>query len=890
VRARHPLDDLDDDIRDHIERETQDNVDRGMAREEAQRAALRKFGGLLRTKEDTRAVWIPIVLEQLVQDLRYAFRTLRGSPGFALGVILTIAVGVGPNSAVFTIIDSVILQPLPYRDPDRLVAFVSTSPLGWNRGASPAQFNAYKATTGVEDISAHWFTSVNLTGSEPEQLTAGWASERFFALLGVSPVLGRTFTPEEDSLDGDQVVLVSERLWQRRFDGERTVLGQTLSVNGEPHVIVGVVPYVDIEALRQPVNPPDIPAPDVWLPAQIDPASSMVLPAFVALGRLSEGVRVESVNPQLAGIAKTFWQEHPTAIPGVLHAEGSFGIERYMEVALWNVRQPLWIFAGAVGLVLLIACANIASVMLARGTGRGREIAVRTALGAAPSRIVRQFVVESAVLASAGGALGLILGQIALRALLRLNPGDIPRIGPDGSGLVFDWRLFAFSAGLAIVTVVLIGLVPAWRIVQHDQLTIRLRSTFLRGDRHQQRVRKALVVAEVAMSVVLLVGAALLVRTFLAIRAVEPGFDPNGVLTTRVTLSEGRFASTAAVAEAIQQGVGQLRQLPGVESAAITCCVPLQLQLGLPVVIEGRPPDARSRYSVFFSPVSTEFFDTFRIPLRRGRVFDDRDDARSPNVAIINEAMARLYWPDSDPFESSISIGKGLGPQFDAPPRQVIGIVGDVRSTSLNRPPSPMIYFPWAQLPDAQNAVFSFRRSMTWVIRVQQDSVSPTLPKSMQEVVRQVTGGIPPSEPRWMTDIVTRSTAQSDFQTTLLTVFAGSALLLAAVGLYGLMAYAVQCRRSEIGVRLALGAQPFELRNRLVWEGMTLVVVGLCVGLAAAVGLSRLLASLLFGVTERDPATFSLVALLVTTAALLGVLIPARRAAALDPVAALRCE
>jgi predicted permease len=821
-------------------------------------------------------------VDTFIQDLKYTLRLLRASPGFTLAAVAALALGIGANTAIFSVLNTVILEPLPYPDPERLVMFLNTSPQGSGGGASPTKFNLWRRQTGAfQDVAAYRFSVVNVTGGEdPEQVSSAIVSADFFRLFGATPAIGRTFTAQEDLPNGGAVVVLGNGFWRRRFGGDPGIVGRTVAFNGRPHEVIGVLAPFDTNAIQSPIG-----SPDVWLPFQIDPYSTMQGHFFAAAGRIKPGLSLEAANAQLGPAAAEFRQTYPNALP----PQAGFGIQPLQEIIVRNVRSSLWILAGAVSFVLLIACANVANLLLVRATVRQREIAIRSAIGAARGRITRQLLTESVVLSLVGGLVGLVLGVIGIRALLALNPGNIPRIGVGGAGVDVDLRVLAFTAVVSLVTGLGFGLFPALRAARTD-LSTTLKESGGRsgGGFRQNKTRAVLVVAEVALALVLLVGAALLVRTYVALRAVDPGFDPTNVLTMSMSLTGGRFAKSATVGQLMRDGTERLQALPEVDAAAASCCVPLQGGFGLGFIIEGRPLEGPAHGGGSFTPISANYFNVFKIPLLRGRLFTEQDTTGAPGVVIITQAMARRYWPDGNPVGERLTIGRGLGPGMEEPPRQIVGVVGDVRDGALNREPQPIMYIPWAQLPDAHSANLLEITALAWVVRTRAEPY--TLAEAIQKQLRDASGGLPVARLRAMDEVMAQSTARSDFNMLLLTVFAGSALLLAAIGVYGLMAYSVQQRTQEIGVRLALGADAPRVRNMVTRQGMTLVVIGIVIGVAAAYGLSRVMTSFLFGVTPRDPLVFVLVPIILATVGWLGVWLPARRAARVDPLAALRVE
>ena len=820
-------------------------------------------------------------MEAFRRDLTHSLRMFRRSPGFIAAAVAALALGIGANTAIFSLVSAVLLKPVPFPDPDRLVFLMTTNPQGSNPGASPAKFQHWRKQTDVlQDVSAFRSNVVNDTGgTTPEQLRASQVSAEYFRLTGAPVVLGRTFSRDEDLPTGQRVAVISHGLWTRRFANDRAILGQSISLSGDPHIIVGVIgPGFNLEEFG--------PQPELWVPFQIDPDTVDQGHFFQVVGRLKPGVSLEQARARLKIAGDEYRRLYPDALPPNV----GFSVDPMQEVVVRNARPVLLILSAAVAFVLLIACANVANLLLVRATGRRREIAIRAAIGAGRGRIMRQLLTESVLLSLAGGALGLALGLVGIRALLSVNTAGLPRLGEGGALVGPDWRVVAFTIALSVGTGILFGLFPALHSSRADLNSSLKDSTGRSGAvfRHN-KARSALVVVEVALALVLLVGSALLIRTIVALRSVEPGFEAANVLTMRMSLTGPRFLQSAAVEQLVRDGVERLRSIPGVETASATCCVPLEGGYGLPFRILGRPLEQGPFHGGGgWLTTSEGFFDVFEIPVKRGRVFDRRDDRSAPPVVVINEAMARQFWKDADPLESQIMIGGGVMKELAAEqPRQIIGVVGDVRDAGLNNDPGPRMYVPQAQVPDALNALNLRITPVAWVVRTRVDPYSVSA--AAQEQLRQASG-LPVSDVRSMEDIVSRSISRQRFNVLLMSVFGGSALLLAAIGIYGLMAYSVQQRTREIGIRMALGAGAHQVRRMVVVQGMRLAIAGVIVGLAAAFGLTRVIASFLFGVQPRDPGVFIGIPLLLAVVSLLAVYLPARRASAVDPLAALRYE
>jgi putative ABC transport system permease protein len=815
-------------------------------------------------------------VESFLHDIRYALRALRKTPAFAATALAALALGIGANAAIFSVVNTVLLKPLAYPAADRIVLFFQTTPAGPNYGASATKFNALRRqTTAFQDVSAYEYrgAGLNLTGGAyPEQIHGIRVSADYFRLFGATLALGRTFNADEDRPNGPRVVVLSYGLWQRRFAGDPQMAGKTISLSGVPYTVVGIVGPAFNTELDTP--------PDVWLPFQIDPATTDHAQYFNVVARLKPGVTLGMANAQLQFAAGEFRRN----FPNIMGPRDGFAIQPFQDAIVSDVRPSLLVLAGAVGFVLLIACANVANLLLVRATGRRREIAIRAAIGAGRGRIVRQLLTESVVLSVLGGALGLALGLAGVRALLAANPGDIPRIGQHGAAVAMDWRVVAFTAIVSLATGVLFGLIPALGASRAD-LTAALKAGGGRSGAslHQRKTRALLVAGEVALALVLLIGAALLIRTFAALNAVDPGFDRHNILTMRMSLASSRFRTTSDVNQLVTDAVRRIEALPSVARAGASYNLPLEGVFGIPYNIVGRP-SASARYDGRgWMAVSPGYFDIFRIPILRGRAFTDRDDQAAARVAIVNEAFARKF-----PMAERVVLGQGYGPEFEEPARQIVGVAGNVHDYGLNRDPQPMVYVPTAQVTDGITALANRASTIAWIVRTR---VAPhALRESIERELRESSGGLPVASVRSMEEVVSGSTARERFNMTLLSIFGCAALLLAAIGIYGLMAYSVQQRTQELGIRMALGAAPGRLRNAIVIEGMRLALAGAIAGEAAAFGLTRFLANFLFGVKAWDPLIFAAVPVLLSAVALLAVWIPALRATRIDPVAALRSE
>ncbi|MES1262303.1 MAG: ABC transporter permease [Acidobacteriota bacterium] len=816
-------------------------------------------------------------VRSLFSDTRYAVRSFRQRPGFTVTAVAALALGTGATTAIFSLVNAVLLKPLPVFDADRFVLLTTTDD-GGSDAVSPAKFIHWRAQTSVfRDVSAFSMGAMNYTGGNVVELWPSMqASADTFRCWGIPILLGRSFTPEEDLPSGPRVVLIGRTLWKRRFAGDPNVVGKTVLLSGEPFTIVGVAG--ESAGLRE-VGPP----PEVYEPFRIDPLTRDLGNYFQVVARLQPGVTVEQANARLRVSAA----DYRARFAKDLGPKERFVVRPFREALVGEIRPLLFALFGAVTLVLLIACANVANLLLVRAAGRRREIAIRAALGAGRGRMIRQLLAESGLLSLAGGALGLLLGYGGIRALLSVNTADLPMLGESGSAVGLDWRVLAFALAVSLVTGIVFGLFPALQGSRADLNSILKDSSGRTGTGlRQNKARAALVLSEVSLAVVLLVGAALLIRTFGALYAVERGFDTKNVITLRSLLAGPKYAKARDTAEAIRSGLEHIRSVPGVVAASATCCLPLQGSYDLNFEIMGRNAMiGGSTPQAGWTMISPGFFEVFGIPLKRGRTFTGHDDGGSPAVVVINERMAKMFWKNGDPLQDRIAIGRGLMKEFrDEPVRQVIGIVGDTRDDGLNNNPRPIMYIPQAQLPDAANAWF-IRSPLAWVARTRIDPHALASPIA-EQLKRAV--GLPVSEVRSMDQVVALSIGRQRFNMLLMTVFGCSSLLLAAIGIYGLLAYTVEQRTQEIGIRLALGADARGVRNMVVREGMSLVLAGVATGLLAAGAMGQVIDSFLFGVQARDPAVFVVVPAILSAVALAAIWLPANRASRLNPLDSLR--
>jgi putative ABC transport system permease protein len=870
VSRRQRYVELSESIREHLKEKIDDLVEDGLSRDEAEMAARREFGNVSLAEQRSREVWRRPLIEDAWADVMFAFRQLGKAQVFTVAVVLTLALGIGANAAVFSVVNAVLIKPLSYPNADRIVEFVSPSLLINNYLSSTPKFRAYLRQTSVFQAAAGYDfegPGFNIAGGRPEQVKGIRVTYGYFRVFGAPVILGRTFTPKEDSPNGGHVVVLSYGLWQGRFGGDPDVVGKTLSIGNVSYTIIGVIG-------KDFVSDPEA---EIWVPFQLDLQSDDGNNFFQAAALLKPGVTLAQANAQLKLAAAQYRREHPAANPQM-----TFSAEPLRDSIVGDARRSLLLLLGTCGFVLLIACANVANLLLVRAAGRTREFAIRAALGAGRHRIIRQLLTESILLFLAGGILGLVFGFAGVRALLAISPASLPLTGESGSGITMDWRVFAFTLSMSLVSGILFGLFPAVAAARAD-----LNSSLNEGSSHsgpglrQGRSRSLLVISEVSLALVLLAGAGLLIRSLVALHRVDPGFDSHNVLTAEMALSGGHFDNSQAVADLSKAGRDRLDAIPGVEAAASTEWLPNLVGDGLGVRILDHPED-KGRYFTRWMSASPGYLTVFKIPILRGRDIDDQDTATSPPVVLINQAMAKRFWPKEDPVGKKIFIGA------DHSPRTIIGVTGDTRNFGLERPSSPTVIVPLPQVTDWYMATYSDGQPIFWVVRTRSDPHQ--FIAAVAEQLRIASGGFALAHVRTMDEIMGRSTARENLNMILLSIFGAIALVLAAIGVYGLMAYSVEQRAREMGIRIALGASRKSIGNLVVWQGMKRVFAGVAIGIVAALGLTQFMAALLFGVHPRDPAVFITVPILLSVVAFLAIWWAALRAMRIDPLRVLRAD
>ncbi len=818
------------------------------------------------------------MINTLFQDLNYGLRMLLKHPGVTAIAVLTLALGIGANTAIFSVVNAVLLNPLPYREPDRVVSLWENVPTHGRWRVAPANFFDWKKQNTVfQDVAAFGGNSLTLTGDgEPEQITGARVSAGYFAVVGVDPILGRAFLPEEYEPGKGRVVILGYPYWQGRYGGDRNIINRSITLDGTNHTVVGVMPsglypawpttsgHLTFDEQQQ----------QFWTPMSFTPEWAGVRSAHVlgVVARLKPGVSIEQASTEMDTLGARLAQEHQEN-----RGEGII-VNQFMNEVVGNVRPALFTLLGAVGLVLLIACANVAGLLLAQHAGRSKEIAIRAALGAGRSRLVRQFFLEGLLLSFFGTAIGLAIATLGTKALLQFVPAGVPRLAQ----VSLDLRVLGFTMLISLATCLIFGLIPAWHASKPDLHTTLEQSGRTSGPGASRlRFRQLLVVFQVSIAVMLVIGAGLLIKSFWMLQKVDPGFRAEGVLSAGLTLPWTKYAEPGQINNFHKQLLERISAVPGVKSATIAYDHPLQSNWLDSFQIEGRVASPEQSLSANFIPVGPDYFDTVGVRLAAGRKFTPQDDQDHPGVAIVNESFARHYFPNEN------ALGQRMRP---SPPGriwrnqrltsfEIVGIVNDVRFAGLEAPSEPAYYLPASQAP---------LQDMTILVRTTVD------PLSLVGPVRQAVLSIDPNQPisnvSTLEKVVDDSMAQRRLNMLLMGLFGGLAMLLSAVGIYGLLSHSVTQRTQEMGIRMALGAQVSDVLKLVLRQGMMLALAGVAIGLIGAFALTRLIRGLLFGVTPNDATTFIVVAAVLTIVALLACYIPARRATKVDPLIALRYE
>jgi putative ABC transport system permease protein len=858
--------DLDAEIDAHVQMLTDENLSSGLTPEAARRQALLEVGGVEKVKSEVREARAGQWLEQLWQDLRYAARILRKSPSFTAMAVLTLGLGIGANTAMFSVIDRVLLQPPPFSDPSRVAVVFQKQPNGNTNIFSTPDFLEWKRQAGpVSKMGALVSDSRTLGTRDGVERIAGWqVSSEIFSVLGVAPALGRPFTAAEDLPGAGNFIVISDSLWRTRFQSDPGILGSKLSLDGDPYTVIGIMPhgfrvFSDEEQYWRPLQ----------LKTQDAATASRSVHWIFAIARLDSGSPIRKAQSALDAVAARLHRDDP-------NGDAGFGVnlKSYQETVTGEVREPLLLLMGCVGFVLLIACSNVANLLLARGTARRLEMSIRAAIGAQRSRVVRQLLTESVLLALLGGVLGLVLAGAAVKVLLALHPSSIPNV----ETVSLNTTVLAFTMVICLSVGILFGILPALatsRVDVSHALREVSRGTSRAGGRH----RVALVVIETALASILLIGAGLSLKSLWKVSQVDPGFNPNGLLTFRIS------APASAAKDPFlfyQQVVQRVSALPGVQAAVVARNIPMSgTDPSMPVGVDGQAPQVTDGQTVTrLRLIGPGYFRSFQTPLLRGREFTDSDTAASQPVAIVSQSLAQRYWPTQNP------LGRTLKPNIaDAPWYTVIGVAADVRHLGLDTDVEPTAYYPYTQI--ARSLAPLAERFTTVVIR---SSNPASVAGAVRGAVAEVDKTVPVYDMRTMDDMLLDDGSLRRFDMSLFGAFAGLALLLAAIGVYGVMAYSVAQRTREIGIRMALGATRRDILRLVVGQGVNMALAGVAAGVAGAFGLTRLMAALLYQVSPTDVWTFVLVSLTVVTLILLACYVPSRRATLVDPNLALRCE
>jgi len=889
-RRERMMADLDQDIREHIAMETQDNIDRGMSPEEARYAAVRKFGNMTRVKEEAREVWSLVWLEQLWQDIRYALRVLRKSPGFAAVAVLTVALGIGATTAIFSVVDATLLHPLPYPEPEQLVSILDDLPgVGAKDvGMSVPEWRDLQRSGIFQYVSPIGGGSVNLTGSsQPARIFFGAIAPNYFALLGVKPQLGRSFNPEDHTPGFTLEVLVSDGLWKRAFGGDPHILGRDVRLDNDLYHIIGVMPA----GYHDPGRTTDERNTEMWAaanfagpPAPPPQRNLRILPEAIA--RIAPGLTVAAAQSRVDALVASLRKEYPKDYP--LQSAWQLRLVPLKETVVGNTRQSLILLLSAVGLVLLIGCVNVANLLLARSSARGREMAVRRALGAARERLISQLLTEGLLLSLAGGIAGLAILFCARGFLFRLVPESLPRL----TDISISWGVLLFALGACLVAGMIFGLTPALYAGRADLThVLKQEGRGSTGSREQAHTRRVLVVTEFALSLVLMVAAGLLLRSFWDLLKVRLGFNPQSVIAVRMWLPVPNdpetdiYRTPALQAPFLREILRRGRTLPGVEEVAVGDLAALPLGHDRndvnpqALMLEGRGTPSKQAPLVDATMVTPDYFDLLGMTLLHGRSFGEFDDEKAPEVAVINETFARVYWPDGNPLGKRLKLENARGTTTNSSWITVVGVIADARTESLAEASVPKIYLSLFQRQAKDLAI---------LLRGRLDPAAT--PVELREQVQAVNPQLPVFGTQTLNEMVSASLSVRRFSMEIVGLFALTALLLAGLGIYGVISYIVSERAHEIGIRLALGAQRGNIMSHVLRQGLSLAIAGAAVGFVGAVIVSRLMASLLYSVRPADPVTFAGVAILLLGVALLACFIPARRAMKIDPMVALRYE
>ncbi len=869
--------DLSDELAAHLEMHTADNVRAGRSWDEARRGALIQLGGVEQTKESMRDRRSVPLLETVVRDVRFGLRMLRKSPGFTAVAVLTLALGIGANVAIFTLINGLILRPLPYPQPDRVVQVDRQTKEGPYYGMNLMEFRMYQRRNQTfEYLAAYDMLGSGLslqTGAQPELIQSRRVSADFFCAIGIPPVMGRDFTAEDDRPGAAPVVILSYGIWKSLLNSNPAVIGQTVRMGGESYTLIGITPANFVFSHET----------EAWVPLRTAEDLSDHASAFHVIGRLRPGISYEFAREDLGAVQQHIRQDYP----GVIEAN-QLGVlvTLYQDRVVGEVRPLLLLLAAAVTCVLLIACSNIANLLLAHAVNRRKEIAIRTALGVSRTRLLRQLLTESILLSLAGGACGLLLSQWCIRLFLALPSSSLPRV----PGIAIDVRVLLFTLAMSVLTGLIFGAAPALQLGGIDPADALRESGRGSASVSTRRLQGFLVSSEIFLATILLLGAGLLLSSFAKLRRVDPGFDASQVLTLKTSFVGPSFASQARVDAVVRKAVTHLQAVPGVQAVAAATMLPTEPSVQLPFDLPSLPVAERPApdSEVQWRAISPAYFEVMGIPVLQGRTFSEADTAASAPVVIVNQAFLRTYLSRQTAIGQQVLIGRHEGPDFADMAREIVAVVADTREIGLNEPASPTAFIPLAQVPDRLVVFMNRLMPMNWLIRVSGEPLA--FSHAVHEEFLAADNDLVTSNPRPLAQVLSTSLAQQSMQTGLLALFSAAALLLGAIGLYGVLAYSVAERKREIGIRMALGAERGQILRLVIAHGLKLALTGMVLGILCGLALARFMRNLLFGTSATDPLTLAMVGGVLMLVAVAACWIPARRATRVDPMIALRYE
>jgi len=881
---RHRYSELSEAIREHLEEKIADLMDQGMLRKEAERAARREFGNVTLIEERSREVWHWPRMETLILDIKFGARQMLRNPGFTIVAVLTLALGIGAVTAVFTVINSVLLRPLAFPQPDRIFQLEKITATDFSYPVSIPLFQQWKTHNRVFDhIAAYSLVPVGFNLAEkgiPERIPGLRVSTDFFRVLGVTPQLGRNFAIDDDQVGSPHVVIVGDSLWHHRYNNDPSIIGKSITLNGQSYTVIGILP----PRFQFLATGSTSSAIEIWTPLQLPATSRDSSGILECIGRLNPGVTPQQASSQITALS----QQLSRQLPGVFPSAAKIVLLPLQQRITQETRPTLLLLFGAVGFVLLIACANVANLLLARMSHRAKEIGVRTALGANRLRIIRQILTENLLLALSGGILGLVVAWLCNQVLFSVAPLAISRFGKAP----IDWRVLLFTMAASLLTTILFGLLPMLRIPNIGAMDALHNSSSRSStsSRGRRRLASAFIVAETALSLMLLITAGLLMASFVKLQRVNPGFSYDRLSTFETTLPVAKYGDPIALQRFIEDALQRVQGLPGVESAAGVSSLPTEATIELPFTITDAPtpaPGQPSGDSAYFA-VSPAYFQTMQIPVLEGRSLAQSDSDHAPGVVVINQAMARQFWPNEDPIGKRITIAKNLGPDWVDEQREIVGIVGDAKAELLEEPAPPSIYTPFAQLSPHFASVMIGTIPISWAVRTKSD------PSGIVNELRNAMLSVDSDEPiaaiKTMRELLSDALTRWRFNMLLLGAFAGIAFFLAMIGIYGVISYTVAERTHEIGIRMALGARRSSILWMILRHGTLLLAGGTLIGLAGVAIMGHILRGFIYGVEPGDKGILFAVVTLVCSVGLMAAWRPAHRAASINPTQALRSE